>query len=76
MINTVIQALRTTYMIEEENGMSSVCIFPLQGKEAVHHHFVSCHKCLESQITQEGGLFLIPFSALVCSYFADKFLSD
>lgn len=61
MINTVIQALRTTYMIEEENGMSSVCIFPLQGKEAVHHHLVSCHKCLESQITQEGGLFFNSF---------------
>lgn len=54
-------------------------IFPLQHKEAVHHHLVSCHKCLESKITQERGLFfffLIPFSALVRSYFADKFLSD
>lgn len=65
-------------MIEQENGTSSVCAFPLQQKEAVHHHLVSCHKCLESEITQERGffLFLIPFSALVRSYFADKFLSD
>lgn len=73
----VIQAFHTTSMIEEENGLTSVCMFPLQHKEAVHHHLVSCHKCLESKITQERGLFfLIPFSALVRSYFADKFLSD
>lgn len=78
MINTAVEALRTTYMVEEEKGPTSVCVFPVEHKESGHHHLVSCHKGLESESTQERGLFLflIPFSALVRSYFADKFLSD